>query len=263
MSWRSRVLANGTDRDAWLYARRQVVTASDVANILGLGDRSRASVLRAKLSDDTTDAVGELAMVAAGRHLERGLFEWFAAETVHDRAAMCGALIASPSEPFLAGTPDALLDGEPCECKVVGFGSRLNWHEDTSLDVLPGRAFLPAPIATNVRYPPENLRTAKRDEGTPRGYFRDCYRGTIETVRSAGDPIAPLKYWTQLQVQMHLLDCDYGWIVALHGGTSRMDLYYARDRDFEAWMLSELTDFRNDWLEAMHESTKPAVWGVG
>lgn len=248
-SWQTRILSDGMDRQQWLTARQLVVTASDVANILGLGDKSRASVLRAKLSGDTgSDAVGQLAMVAAGRHLERGVFEWFAAETIHETAEMCGALIHAPDHRWLAATPDALLDGEPVECKVVGFSSRPNWHADTA-PVGFGDCH-PSPVATNLRFPPENLRTAAKDLETPRGYFRDCCRAAADLVRTFGEVVAPIKYWTQLQVQMHVLDADFGWIVGLHAGTGRTDLYYARDRVFEAWMLQALTVFWNEWQEA-------------
>jgi hypothetical protein len=251
--WAHRVLADAENRERWLSARAQVITASDVANIMGIGDRSRASVLREKLSPSTgPDLIGDLAMVAAGRHLERGLFEWFSAETVHAHAHMCGVLIHSDSFPYLAATPDALLDGEPVECKIVGYGSRPNWHADTCLESLPGRDFLPVPVATNERRPPENLRTAARDVGTPRGDFRDHYRACQDLIRTFGEPVAPLKYWTQLQVQMHVLDVDYGWLVSDHAGTSRLDLYYARDRDFEADMLRDVAAF---WAEWKSEST--------
>lgn len=250
--WAGRVLADASDRVAWLEARGECVTASDVANILGLGSKSRNMVLREKVSGERVgEDPGELAMVAAGRHLERGVFEWFADETLHESAGMCGLLIADPARPYLAATPDALLDGEPVEVKCTMYSTRPNWHRDTtSMKGWPTET-LPLPIATNTRWPPENLRTARADEGTPKGLFRDACRYALQELFPLfGSPVAPLKYWVQLQVQMQVLGVERGWIVALHAGTGRMDLYYARDHSFAQWMNAEVDAFWNDWREA-------------
>lgn len=252
-AWAERVVCGTSNREAWLEARHSLLTASDVANVLGLGSKSRKTVLREKISGVQVGAdPGELAMVAAGRYLEAGVFAWFADETIHETAGMCGDLITAPGLDWLGATPDALLDGEPVECKVSGYTTRPNWHADTA--VAPPKSFpfpFPQPVAYNVRNPPENLRVAAADVGTPKGAWRDgCRFQLYDLLPTFGPPVAPLKYWVQLQIQMLVLDAPGGWVVGLQGGTTRIDLYYSRDRKFLDWALERLIEFRNEWEAA-------------
>lgn len=250
-TWTNRILADSADSDAWLQARRTVITASDVASILGFGGKSRAAVLREKLSSEYVDnGVGDLAMVAAGRNLEDGVFQWFASDTLHETGVRCGSLVRSPTVPYIAATPDALLDDEPVEIKLADWTSRPNWHEYSASPLplsWPRTVGRPNPIASRTRIAPRNLRVAVVDRNTPRGDYRDAASRVMGLLPTLGPSAAPTKYWVQLQVQMHVLDTPRGWLVGCMAGTERFDFYYARDAAFETWMLGELALFWNDW----------------
>lgn len=252
------VVASASDREAWLAARRAFLTASEVAAVLGLAP-GRGKIVRAKAGTSTQaereeEGPDDLAQVAAGRHLEEGIFRWFADETPHFEAEMCGLLIASRNVPGLAATPDAVMDGEPVECKCVGESALANWHASQDVRGWEKMALpLPSPIYTRVRLPRENNRitlgaTDPRSEWRrSRGYQLGVIMPTL------GEPEAPLKYWVQLQVQMHVLGAAQGWLVGLIGGTRRYDFLYERDPDFEKVVVYETKRF---WEDVQREKDK-------
>jgi hypothetical protein len=155
-------------------------------------------------------------------------------------------LIQSPQLPWLAATPDAVIDGEPAEVKVAMWQSRPNWHAVTrSTKGWPRGLELPTAIYRNVEACP--VPAAPKEKG-PAAEWRGLTRIQLnEVLPKMGPPEAPLKYWVQLQVQMHVLDADYGTLVALQGGTNRYDLTYGIDPVFQAWMFGELERFRAEW----------------
>jgi YqaJ-like viral recombinase domain len=249
--WQSRIIASGEDRAAWLVARKDYITASDVPAILGMDSRSRAAVLRAKRGEEAREdgKIEELAMVQAGRHLERGVMSWFLADTTHVDFHPGNVLVRSPVVPYLAATPDGVMDGGPVEIKVVMPSSRPNWHEATrSRKGWPSGFDLPVALLESRReppLPPPRRGGADRDAGD---LWRTSYRYQMTQLLPAlGEPEAPLKYWVQLQVQMHVLDARFGWLVSLQGGTSRYDLFYQRDLRFEAYMLARMEEFYTAW----------------
>lgn len=260
LDWRERVLSFGNDRASWLAARRGVLTASDVATVLGIGGGSKREVLRSKLSsDEVRPDIHTLPQVALGRHLESGVFEWFVEDTIHETASRCGALVQHPDVPWLAATPDALLDDEPVEIKVAMDSSRPNWHAETvRMRGWPERP-VPVPLGVRSRFPFENLWPAKNEGPTLRATFLALMRDLRATVHAMGEPRAPLKYWVQLQVQMSCLGADAGWIVGLQAGSGRFDLYYERDTEFERWMLGECETFV---MEARKDGWQPVGTSV-
>lgn len=251
-------VASASDREAWLAARKSFLTASEVAAVLGLVP-GRGKVVRAKAGTETTaelleEGPDELAQVAAGRHLERGVFEWFAAETPHVEAEMCGSLIASPTVRGLAATPDAVMDGEPVEIKCVGESALANWHESQDVRGWEKLALvIPSPIYTRVRLPLENNRITP-GACDPRSEWRRSRGYQLGVILpTLGEPAAPLKYLVQLQVQMHVLDAPSGWLVGLVGGTRRYDFLYERDPKLEAVIISETVRF---WQDVQREKDK-------
>jgi hypothetical protein len=215
-------LPSSTDRAAWLEARRAFITASEMSVALGLKP-GRAKLVREKAGTPTAadlaeEAPDDFAQVAAGRHLEEGIFSWFKSETIHTTAAMCGRLMASPVEPRLAATPDAILDGDPVECKLVGESALPNWYEAQKgvdwfrlckkHDWVPQQ---PIPIDVRLRLPRENNRTTPgaRD---PRSEWRRSREHQLGVLLSGlGEPRAPIAYWCQLQVQMVLTETRRFW----------------------------------------------------
>lgn len=251
-------IARASNREAWLEARQLFLTASEMAVALGLSP-GRGKLVRAKAGTSTAAELAEeppdeLAQVAAGRHLERGVFEWFAAETPHAEAEMCGWLLASPKVRGLAATPDAVMDGEPVEIKCVGESSLANWHASQDVRGWEKLALpYPQPLYVRQRLPRENNRTAP-EANDPRSRWRRSRGFQMGVILPLlGEPEAPLKYWVQLQVQMHVLDAPAGWLVGLVGGTRRYDFLYERDVALEEVMVSETSQF---WQDVQREKEK-------
>jgi hypothetical protein len=252
-------IADASDRETWLQARKRHLTASEVAAVLGLAP-GRGKVVRAKAGTETAaelleEGPDDLAQVAAGRHLERGVFEWFKSETPHVQAEMCGWLLWSPkTHPGLAATPDAIMDGEPVEIKCVGESSLANWHECQDLSGWEKLALpLPRPTYVRQRLPRENNRT-KLGACDPRSEWRRSRGYQLGVILpTLGEPLVPLKYWVQLQVQMFVLDASAGWLVGLVGGTRRYDFLYERDAAFEAVVIAETERF---WQDVQREKDK-------
>lgn len=246
-------LADSADREAWLEARKTMLTASEVAVALGLTYTARSKLVRAKAGKATAKELEELseiddmAQVAAGRHLEEGIFNWFKSETVHTTAHMFGKLIPSPREPRLGSTPDAILDGSPVELKLTGESALPNWHEAQNIYGWAKLALpWPEPIDVRLRLPRENNRT-KAGARDPRTEWRRSREHQLTVLLPAlGEPQAPLKYWVQLQVQMHCLNAADGWLVGAVGGTRRYDFLYQRDDAFIAIVLAETQRFWRD-----------------
>ena len=106
MSWRERILADGTDRDAWAHARRPVLGASDFAKLA-----KRESVdkyLLAKLKDN--GSFHGNTYTAQGHRWEPMMLAWAG-------IPQNTALIHSPGERGFAATPDGI-GGSIAECKA-------------------------------------------------------------------------------------------------------------------------------------------------
>lgn len=133
-------LANAdTDREAWLEARRSILTASDVAAVLGITTGApriwyeKKGLLAARdLSDNEA--------VQMGHELEAKVADLYAAKTGR-RIERQQSLFRSTAYPWLGATLDykAWLpdrdDPGPLECKTTG--NKTNWPEDGE----PSRAY--------------------------------------------------------------------------------------------------------------------------
>jgi hypothetical protein len=243
-----------TDRAAWLEARLKYLSASEAAVALRL-EQGRAKLLKVKaglIEADPDNEIGDLAQVAAGRHIEAGIFEWFKEDTVHTSGEMFGKLIVCPTNPHLAATPDALLDGDPVELKLVGETAVVNWFVEGQKTNARGESAWeerglepPTLLDMALRMPPDNTITSpdKDDLRTLWRRAREEQNRVWRSLREGGFS-APPKYQVQLQVQMMCLGASSGWLVGCLGGTRRVDLLYARceslvdEIDSEAYIFS-------------------------
>lgn len=277
-------ICDASDRTAWLAARRTMLTASDVAPIMGLAPYAkRGEVLRAKVSGDSGPDIGALGGVAAvrsGQFKERGTFDWFIADHPGYTGDMVSSLYRSPSLTCLGATPDARLfptvgPGQCVELKECGEKARPKWH--AGLDVMPsqraackrlGISAVPEPLSVSAvgldvhfsRYV-SRLRHEDRDGNilpAPAYVFVPTwYKGRREWLLDTKECRAPLHYWVQLQVQMHVMGAEYGWVVGGIGGVTRYDIAYQRDARFEGIML-EIVDTFWKAVEAGRASEKAA-----
>ncbi len=106
MTWRDRILVDGSDRDAWARARRDVIGAYDAKSLSKM--QSVDKYLLAKLKDGTfrgTEATRQ------GHRWEPMMLAW--ADIDENKA-----LIHSPSERGFAATPDGVGLHAIAECKA-------------------------------------------------------------------------------------------------------------------------------------------------
>ncbi len=222
------------DPDAWLAARDQYLTASDVSAVLDCNPyKSRASVLRSKAAalegkPLTSRPVGAM---YAGQFQEEGVVRWF----LHDRtaealalgedpptggvlrnAAGVSILVAHPDASLrLAASPDALVvegDGNRylVEVKVLGPGSR------------DGEV-----------------------EGSWQRWDHPCKsKGWARMGRSAHTP-CPVPHIIQLQTQLLCTGEGAGWVVGACG-TSKTEHPFGADTDLHARIIEATQAF---WKE--------------
>ncbi len=130
-------------RQAWLAERRQLVTASDAAAILGEDPRrGPAAVWAQKVGEVETD---EADWMRRGRRLEPAIAEEYSDVTgrpVHARDPY--EIVRHPDLPWLAATLDRETEGcpanpglaegrAPLELKAVGGGAVREWREEPPL----------------------------------------------------------------------------------------------------------------------------------
>ena len=244
-----RRIASSKDRATWLEARKHFYTAAEIACILDVGfltpkeleTQKRAAVVTAE-----DDEVGNLAMVAAGRHLESGVLSWFAAETPHLEFTPNDWLLARDGgELPVAATPDGIMDEVPVEAKNVRFESFSSWTKFGSRDEYAAHDWASDIQITNIvkRFPPITMRVAKKDWGTPRGNWRAAVVGAYEERLKLGPLQVPLKYVVQAHVQMYVMDAPRGWVTAVLGGDTRLDFCLQRSAKLEQHWLSETARF--------------------
>ncbi|TQL46699.1 hypothetical protein FB562_2223 [Homoserinimonas aerilata] len=106
MSWRDRILVDGSDRDVWKLARRPVIGASDAAKLAK--PTSVDKYLAAKLSDHNFTGND---FTASGHRWEPMMLAW--AGITENKA-----LIHSPGERGFAATPDGADETVGAECKA-------------------------------------------------------------------------------------------------------------------------------------------------
>jgi putative phage-type endonuclease len=119
--------ADRTDRDAWLAARREGITASEIAAILGLSRWNSPLSLyfqkRGELDEDESNY-----RMALGIALEPHIASLFTELTGMELEQSVG-LVANSERPWQRCTPDRMVDGLsiPCELKTAvaedGWGS--------------------------------------------------------------------------------------------------------------------------------------------
>jgi hypothetical protein len=106
MSWRDRILDDGTDREKWLTSRLPIIGASDASGLAKLESVER--YLAAKL---TTNSFHGNDYTKSGNRWEPMMLAW--AGIPANRA-----LIHSPAEVGFAATPDGADESVGAECKA-------------------------------------------------------------------------------------------------------------------------------------------------
>lgn len=249
------------ERESWLAERRNFVTASDVAAVMGISPhKNRKAVFKDKVYGGVND-IDRLPMVMAGKHLEAGVLGWHLAHRdfvgvswdstgVHDYVRrMLGAgtfsritesgLVKHPTSKVLAATPDALVNAREGSVWVTEI-------KNVDKDKAPhGKNQGAADWAKTYRGPSgwNNIPDA-------------CVLHAMPYQKIDKDELrAPIYYWAQLQAQMSCLGIPRGRIVVCFGGNVRADLDYHLDVEFEAKMLRDLDNFWDEVITAreLHE----------
>ena len=122
MSWRDRILNDGTDRDSWLVARHPVLGASDFAKLAKF--ESVDKYLAAKLASNTFHG---------NEYTEQG-HRWEPMMLAWAGIAPNKALIHSPGEVGFAATPDGADETRGAEAKakhgrIIDGPSAMEWRQ--------------------------------------------------------------------------------------------------------------------------------------
>jgi putative phage-type endonuclease len=210
--------------ERWLGERQTLITASDVAAILGANPYvTRERIMQEKLSAKREDLTG-MARIDAGNYTERGTLEWFRAyqaagiQVWHNTERV---LFKSPAMPYLGATLDGwIIDGDdtcPIEIKNIASGSVWQKVPETMLCI---------PESSNAHFDERSMHRPK------------------------GALVAPHMYVVQLMTQMHCAGAPYGWLVALVGGQCRYELLYRRNQRWEQdTLIPAIRSFRDELAE--------------
>lgn len=210
---------------AWLAARSGVLTASDVAAVMGLDPhKSRNKVLAGKRATASDTFV--TSAMRGGQFLEPGVFGWYLDDIRRHNAEM--------------GLPPP--DGNTCRhpggasMLVTMDGHRLG----ASPDGLVVDCGVPHLVEIKVTNPDRwddswGVRAVK----TPRAWRR------YSSVESPAYGKCPLKHWVQLQTQMLVTGVSSGVIVG-NCGTRRLDYPFRADPAFQRSILEACDEFWRD-----------------
>lgn len=145
------------DRPAWLKARREMVTASDVAALLGYDDhRSALDVYADKVCPPQDEVIGLSDPRFWGTVLEQpvlqavaGYYGW--------QYRRGGALLRSRKHPLLGATLDAEIDRGEGWLPFEGKTSRIPKDWDEKTETLPARVLIQAQSQLLVTAAPSNV----------------------------------------------------------------------------------------------------------
>ena len=106
-TWKNRIVGDSSRRAEWLELRRQHVTGSEVAALLGRHEYLSLETMRREKETGVSDFDASQDHVRQGTLAEGFVLEYLRAARFI-AAEPCGLLIHDPVEPALAATPDAI-----------------------------------------------------------------------------------------------------------------------------------------------------------
>lgn len=223
-------VVQAADTEAWLKAREQYLTASDVSAVLGCNPhKSRNSVLKAKraaLAGEEARGFSSSAMWA-GQFLEEGVLRWFLYDRTKEALALgesepVGGVLRSPEGvSLLVAHPDPTLRLAASPDGLVEYGD-LTRHL----------------VEVKVCGP----------EGSWLKWALPCTsKAWAEMGRSAEGLGCPVPHYIQLQVQLLCTGESFGWVVG-NCGTARRDHPFGRDEELHERIVRATREF---WLEVL------------
>lgn len=209
----SRALASSEDRETWLAVRRQYVTASEADTVVyGYGTEAYRQLVKAKRTGEARD-IGHLRAVAAGRHLERGILDWWLETRPQLSVVHNTELHTHELYPRVAATADAY-----------------------------GVATVTPPFSL-TRFVVEVKNTGPMDWGAGFKRWRARIAPWVEDDRP------PRKYVSQVQTQILVHDVPYGYLVGCFGGNLLHEVCIMRNVAWEATLMDAVERF---WDEVEH-----------
>lgn len=219
-------IVEAPDEAAWRFARHRLLTASDVAAVLGLDPhKSRNKVLEAKRCPEPPDVFVSSAM-RGGQFLEDGVFRWYLSDLAYHNREL--------------GVPPP----EGSTCRSASGVSLLVKHPDLALGASPDGLVLDYGVPHLVEIKLTNHRRWVDSWGieatkVPRAWAR------YSKVEPPSYGKCPLKHWVQLQTQMVCTGVERGVVVGCCG-TERLDFPFDADPHFQSIIISETERF---WLD--------------
>jgi putative phage-type endonuclease len=125
--------ARSDDREAWLAARMQGWTASEIPALLGFNKRKSPLAVYAAKMGRAIDQGGDDEFLRWGNRFEAPILDEYRDRTGHD-VDQVGALLQARSHPFILATLDGMdwTIGKPLEVKTFGWWASEEW------DAIPG-----------------------------------------------------------------------------------------------------------------------------
>ncbi len=222
--------------DAWRVARHTLLTASDVASVMGLSPHGSHNKIvatkRAPLQDNFVSSA-----MRGGQFLEAGVFAWYLDDL---------------------GRHNAALDMPPPEgdtCRSTLGTSLLVRHPNPAvrLGASPDGLVIDCGVPSLVEVKVTNPDAWARDWGLgatkiPRAW--DKY----SDVEPPSFGKCLLKHWVQLQTQLLCCGLQYGAVVG-NCGTVRLDFAFEADAAFQAHIEAATVAF---WAEVNNETVAQA-----
>jgi putative phage-type endonuclease len=214
------------DRDAWLKARRELITGSEIAAVLGLSHwASPFSLYHAKI-DGSGEADDKPAM-ARGRHLEPVIVDMFGAACPW-LGLLDGGLYVNPARPWQAATFDRLAyDVQAADAE---------WFAE---EIWSRAEQLPAGV---VSWPVQIKTSATRD-----GWGDD-----------GGDGI-PLPYRAQALWEMETWGADHVTVPALFMTEWRLRIYHLRRDEAAQTDIDLMVAEAERFLHRVAEGDEPDI----
>lgn len=230
-------VVDAPDEAAWKLARHGLLTASDVAGVMGLDPhKSRAKVMAAKRAPEPPDVFVSSAM-RGGQFLEDGVFRWWLDDlSRHNRKLGVAAPMGST-------------------CRTTSGVSMLVRHPDPTLRLgaSPDGLVLDGDVPTLVEVKVTNARRWA-DSWGPANMKLPRAWGRYSDVDAPSVGKCPLRHWVQLQTQLYVCGIEWGVIVGCCG-TERLDYHFEADVHFQECIAHEVRRF---WLDTVSGETQVA-----
>lgn len=258
------LVRDGTNDDAWLEARHDGISGSDVLACMGLDPRKQpAHVWLEKVRRERIDGAENEAMVM-GRILEpavKAAFTWKTGIAVRDATE----LLRSTRWPWMLATPDGWIDpDEIFEAKTTGFHMRDEWAQGSVPEraaaqtmhylAVTGRKGAHVAVLINnrveIRYIPRDEALIEMIVEAERAFWQTVTEGAMpDLVPGMDTPVLLETLWPNQTGQREITDTELATV----------DAYNAANSEFLRW--KKRRDELGDSVRILAQGAEEITWG--